>query len=117
MWCEICRKYCTHTTETCFKRPKGLNQQYQQARYDQRGYQNQRPYQNQGYQNQGYPNQGNPQVRGNAANVEKAVLVLGTQPLLPGAVAVRYVDVALDEGVNPPQDLVPVGMYYKKEYP
>ena len=29
----------------------------------------------------------------------------------------RYVDVASDKGVNPPQDLVPVGMYYKEEYP
>ena len=29
----------------------------------------------------------------------------------------RYVDVASDEGVNPHQDLVPVGMYYKEEYP
>ena len=34
-----------------------------------------------------------------------------------GAVAVRYVDVALDEGVNPHQDLVPIGMYYEEEYP
>ena len=43
--------------------------------------------------------------------------MLGTQPPLPGAVAVSYVDVASDEGVNTHQDLVPVGMYYKEEYP
>ena len=28
-----------------------------------------------------------------------------------------YVDVVSDEGVNPNQDLVPIGMYYKEEYP
>ena len=49
--------------------------------------------------------------------MEKVVPVLGTQPPVPGAVVVQYVDVASDEGVNPPQDLVPVGMYYEEEYP
>ena len=49
--------------------------------------------------------------------MDKAAPVLGTQPPLPGAVPVRYVDVALDEGVNPHQDLVPVGMYYEEKYP
>ena len=29
MWCEICKKYCTHTAETYFKRARGPNPQYQ----------------------------------------------------------------------------------------
>ena len=43
--------------------------------------------------------------------------VLGTQPPFPRAITIRYVDVALDEGANPHQDLVAVGMYYEEEYP
>ena len=43
--------------------------------------------------------------------------ILGTQPPLPRAIAVRYVDVALNEGVNTHQDLVPARMYYEEEYP
>ena len=105
-WCNICKKYCTHTTKTFYHQIQGPNQQYQQARFDQRG-----------YQNQGYQNQGNPFVGGNVGNTEKPMPILGTQPSLPGAIAVRYVDVASDEGTNPHQDLVPVGMNYEEEYP
>ena len=90
VWCDICEKYCTHTTENCYQRNCGPNQHYQQPSYDQRA-----------YQNQGYPNQENPMVGGNVANVDKPVPILGTQPPLPRAIAVRYVDVALDEGANP----------------
>ena len=44
--------------------------------------------------------------------------VLGTQPPLPGAIAVRYVDVASNKDANTHQDLVPViRMYYEEEYP
>ena len=103
--------------KTCFKRARVTNPQYQQARYNQRGYQNQRAYPNQGYQNQGYPNQGNLQVGGNVANANKPVPIFGTQPPLPRADAVKYVDVASNKGANPHQDLVPVGMYYEEDYP
>ena len=106
VWCDICKKYCTHTIKTCYHQTQGPNQQYQQARYDQRG-----------YQNQGYQNQGNPLKGGNVANTKKPVPILGTQPPLPGVVAVRYVDVASNEGANPHQDLVPIGMYYEEVYP
>ena len=41
--------------------------------------------------------------------------VLGTQPPLPGAAAVRYVDVATSD-LSQRQDLVPVGSYYEEEY-
>ena len=41
--------------------------------------------------------------------------VLGTQPPLPGAAAVRYVDVATND-LNQHHDLVPVGSYYEEEY-
>ena len=41
--------------------------------------------------------------------------VLGTQPPLPGAAAVRYVDVATND-LSQHQDLVPVGSYYEEEY-
>ncbi|MCO5581467.1 hypothetical protein L7F22_035352 [Adiantum nelumboides] len=60
----------------------------------------------------GYQNWGNPSVGG---NLERSVPVLGMQPPLPGAAAVRYVDVASSEATNS-QDLVPVEMYYEEEY-
>ena len=101
MWCNIYNKYGTHTTKNCYHQTRGPNQQHLQERVEQRG----------------YPNQGNPPVGGNVANTDKPVPILGTQPPLLGAIAVRYVDIALDEGANPHQDLVPVGMYYKEEYP
>ena len=37
------------------------------------------------------------------------------QPPLPGAAAVRYVDVATSD-LSQHQDLVPVGSYYEEEY-
>ena len=78
VWCDICKKYCTHTTKNCYHQTQGPNQQYQQARFEQ----------------QGYPNQGNPLVGGNVGNTKKLMPILGTQPPLPRAIAVRFVDVA-----------------------
>ncbi|MCO5560559.1 hypothetical protein L7F22_014174 [Adiantum nelumboides] len=54
----------------------------------------------------------NPRVGGNA---QRPVPVLGTQPPLPRAAAVRYVDVATSD-LSQHQDLVPVGSYYEEEY-
>ena len=56
-------------------------------------------------------------VGGNVGNAKKPLLVLGTQPPLPRAVAVRYMDVASKKDANTHQDLVPIGMYYEEEYP
>ncbi|MCO5577323.1 hypothetical protein L7F22_031151 [Adiantum nelumboides] len=92
IWCEICKRYGSHGTNSCFF--KARVQQQQQS--EQRGYQN----------------RGNPLVGG---NLKRSALVLGTQPPLPGAAAVRYVDVASNEATNT-QDLVPVGTYYEEEY-
>ena len=59
-----------------------------------------------------FHNRENPRVGGTA---DRPVLVLGTQPPLPGAAAVRYVDVATSD-LSQHQDLVPVGSYYEEEY-
>ncbi|MCO5588037.1 hypothetical protein L7F22_041991 [Adiantum nelumboides] len=92
IWCEICKRYGSHGTNSCYF--KARVQQQQQSK--QRGYQN----------------RGNPSVGG---NLKRSVPVLRTQPPLPGAAAVRYVDVASNEATNT-QDLVPVGTYYEEEY-
>ncbi|WP_286497653.1 hypothetical protein, partial [Escherichia coli] len=93
IWCDICKKYGTHSTDNCYYRARVLNQQ---NKGDQRNYQP----------------QGNPSVGGNA---DKPIPVLGTQPPLPGAAAVRYVDVASNERPIT-QSLIPVGSYYEEEY-
>ena len=92
VWCEVCRKYDTHTTENCYYRTRAANIQ-SQPRNDQRDFHKRE----------------NPRVGGTA---ERHVPILGTQPPLPGAAAVRYVDVATSD-LSQHQDLVPVGSYYE----
>ena len=96
IWCNDCRKYGTHTTENCYYRKRAANTQFQ-PRNDPRDF----------HQRE------NPRVGGTA---EGPMPVLGTQPPLPGAAAVRYVDVATHELSQHHQDLVPVGSYYEEEY-
>ena len=95
VWCDTCRKYGTHPPESCYYRTRAANKQAQ-PRNDQREFQNRE----------------NPRVGGTG---ERPVPVLGAQPPLPGAAAVRYVDVATND-INQHQDLVPVGSYYEEEY-
>ena len=95
VWCDVCRKYGTHTTENCYYRARAANLQ-SQPRNEQRDFHNRE----------------NPRVGGTA---DRPVPVLGTQPPLPGAAAVRYVDVATND-LSQHQDLVPVGSYYEEEY-
>ena len=56
-------------------------------------------------------------VGGNVANIKKLVPILCTQPPLPRAIAVRYVDVASNKDANTHQGLKPVGIYCEEEYP
>ena len=95
IWCDDCRKYGTHTTDNCYYRRRAANAPMQ-PRNDHRDF---------------HPRE-NPKVGGTANG---PVPVLGTQPPLPGAAAVRYVDVATQEW-NQHQDIVPVGSYYEDEY-
>ncbi|MCO5546850.1 hypothetical protein L7F22_000287 [Adiantum nelumboides] len=93
IWCDICKKYSTHNADNCYYRVRALNHNLQlQQQHQQRV--------------------ANPSVGGNN---ERAVPVLGTQPPLPGAAAVRYVDVASQE-LGSGRDLVPIGTYYEEEY-
>ena len=96
IWCDDCRKYGTHTTDNCYYRKRAANAQLQ-PRNDQRDFHHRE----------------NPRVGGTANG--PVLPVLGTQPPLPGAAAVRYVDVATQE-YSQNQDLVPVGSYYEDEY-
>ncbi|MCO5546848.1 hypothetical protein L7F22_000285 [Adiantum nelumboides] len=95
VWCDVCKKYCTHTTKNCYYQARAANVQ-SQPRNDQRD----------------FPNRENPKVGGNA---ERHAHVLGTQPPLRGAATVRYVDVTTND-LSQNQDLVPVGSYYEEEY-
>ncbi len=99
IWCDICKKYGTHGSDSCYYRARVLNQLQQQQHQPRIEHTN-------------YQNRGNPSVGG---NVERPIPVLGTQPPLPGAAAVRYVDVSSQEGASN-QDIVPVGTYYEEEY-
>ena len=84
-WCDICRRMTNHETQECYYCPRGDN--------DARNEQPTRP---------------------NPNGIERARLVLGTQPPLPRTTEVRYVE---REAEEPCYNIVPTTPYSLDELP